>query len=184
MLKRQQELEEARAFNKWLGGRRRPRGAAAPGRCEPADGGRALPGPSAALRARRAQGRRTCSGRSCRAVTLKEMKTLRAHGFSQRPRFEQVVGYLERNEHFYLDDFVQSSEDPNPQPLQHTFLRAIPEEGFRTPAEATDEDLARMRRRRKPLRRGRPGWRPRQILRGAVRLGPNVSWQKTSGPQL
>ena len=60
----------------------------------------------------------------------KEMKTLRAHGFNQRPRFEQVVGYLERNEplpldqpdrkatsfitsHFYLDDFVQSSEDPN-----------------------------------------------------------------------
>ena len=54
----------------------------------------------------------------------KEMKTLRAHGFNQRPRFEQVVGYLERNEplpldqpdrkatsfitsHFYLDDFVQ-----------------------------------------------------------------------------
>ena len=90
------------------------------------------------------------------------MKTLRAHGFSQRPRFEQVAGYLERNEplpldqpdrkattfvtsHFYLDDFVQSSEDPNPQPLQHTPLRAIPEEGFRTPAEATDEDLVRMR---------------------------------------
>ena len=43
--------------------------------------------------------------------------------------------------HFYLDDFVQSSEDPNPQPLQHTPLGAIPEEGFRTPAEA----LARMR---------------------------------------
>ena len=40
---------------------------------------------------------------------------------------------------------MQSSEDPNPQPLQHTPLRAIPEEGFRTPAEATDEDLARMR---------------------------------------
>ena len=91
------------------------------------------------------------------------MKTLRAHGFSQRPRFEQVVGYLERNEplpldqpdrkattfvtsHFYLDDFAQSSEDPNPQPLQHTPLRAIPEEGFRTPAKATHEDvrLARM----------------------------------------
>ena len=64
------------------------------------------------------------------------MKTLRAHGFNQRPRFEQAVGYLERNEplpldqpdrkatsfitsHFYLDDFVQSSEDPNPRPLQH-----------------------------------------------------------------
>ena len=47
--------------------------------------------------------------------------------------------------HFYLDDFVQSSEDPNPQPLQHTPLRAIPEEGFRTPAKATDENLARMR---------------------------------------
>ena len=85
------------------------------------------------------------------------MKTLRAHGFNQRPRFEQVAGYLERNEplldqpdrkatsfvtsHFYLDDFVQSSEDPNPQPLQHTPLQAIPEEGFRTPAEATDEDV-------------------------------------------
>ena len=80
-----------------------PRGAAAPGRCEPADGGRAPPGPSAALRARRAQGRRTCSGRSCRAVTLKEMKTLRAHSFSQRRRFEQVVGYLERNEPLPLD---------------------------------------------------------------------------------
>ena len=61
------------------------------------------------------------------------MKTLRAHGFNQRPRFEQVVDYLERNEplpldqpdskatsfitsHFYLDDFVQSSEGPNPRP--------------------------------------------------------------------
>ena len=87
------------------------------------------------------------------------MKALRAHGFNQRPRFEQVVGYLERNEplpldqpdrkatsfitsHFYLDDFVQSSEDPNPRPLQHTPLQAIPEEGFRTPAEATDEACA------------------------------------------
>ena len=83
------------------------------------------------------------------------MTTLRAHGFNQRPRFEQVVGYLERNEplldqpdrkatspvtsHFYLDDFAQSSEDPNPQPLQHTPLH--PEDGFRTPAEATDKDV-------------------------------------------
>ena len=93
------------------------------------------------------------------------MKTLRAHGFSQRPRFEQVVGYLERNEplpldqpdrkattfvtsHFYLDDFVQSSEDPNPQPLQHTPLRAILEEGFRGhgrglgPRRRKQDDLA------------------------------------------
>ena len=91
------------------------------------------------------------------------MKTLRAHGFNQRPRFEQVVGYLERNEplpldqpdrkatsfvtsHFYLDDFVQSSEDPNPWPLQRTPLQAIPEKGFRTPAEATDEDVRLARR--------------------------------------
>ena len=88
------------------------------------------------------------------------MKTLRAHGFNQRPRFEQVVGYQERNEplldqpgrkatsfvtsHFYLDDFVQSSEDPNPRPLQHTPLH--PEDGFRTPAEATDEDVRLARR--------------------------------------
>ena len=48
--------------------------------------------------------------------------------------------------HFYLDDFVQSSEDPNPQPLQRTPLQAIPEEGFRTPAEATDEDVRLARR--------------------------------------
>ena len=131
-----------------------PRGAAAPGRCEPADGGRAPSGTSAALRARRAQGRRTRSGRSCRAVTHKEMKTLLSHGFNQRPRFEQVVGYLERNEplpldqpdrkattfvtsHFYLDDFVQSSEDPNPQPLQHTPLRGRP--GRRPRGRRADE---------------------------------------------
>ena len=31
------------------------------------------------------------------------MKTLRAHGFNQRPRFEQVVGYLEQNEPLPLD---------------------------------------------------------------------------------
>ena len=86
------------------------------------------------------------------------MNTLRAHGFNQRPRFEQVAGYLERSEplpldhtsfvtsHFYLDDFVQSSEDPNPRPLQHTPLQAIPEDGFRTPAESTDEDVPRGRR--------------------------------------
>ena len=70
---------------------KRQRGAAAPGRREPADGGRAPPGPLAALRvrsARRAQGRQTRSGRSCRAVTLKEIKTLWAHGFSQRPCFD------------------------------------------------------------------------------------------------
>ena len=71
------------------------------------------------------------------------------------------MGYLERNEplpldqpdrkatlfvtsHFYLDDFVQSSEDPNPRPLQHTPLH--PEDGFRTPAEATDEDVRLARR--------------------------------------
>ena len=41
---------------------------------------------------------------------------------------------------------MQSSEDPNPQPLQHTPLQAIPEEGFRTPAEATDEDVRLARR--------------------------------------
>ena len=115
-------------------------GAAAPGRREPADGGRAPPGTPAALRAGRAPGRGTGGGRSC-----------------------ATVGYLERNEplpldqpdrkatsfitsHFYLDDFVQSSEDPNPQPLQHTPLQAIPEEGFRAPAEATDEDVRLARR--------------------------------------
>ena len=74
-----------------------------------------------------------------------------------------TTGWAERNEplpldqpdrkatsfvtsHFYLDDFAQSSEDPNPRPLQHTPLQAIPEEGFRTPAAATDEDVRLARR--------------------------------------
>ena len=51
LLKRYRELEEARAFNNWLGERRQA--PAAPGRREPADGGRAPPGTSAALRAGR-----------------------------------------------------------------------------------------------------------------------------------
>ena len=128
LLKRYRELEEARAFNNWLGEHRQAQ-----------EGqrhldGRAPPGTPAALRAGRAPG---------------------------RPRFEQVVGYLERNEplpldqpdrkatsfvtsHFYLDDFVQSSKDPNPRPLQHTPLH--PEDGFRTPAEVTDEDVRLARR--------------------------------------
>ena len=107
------------------------------------------------------------------------MKTLRAHGFNQRPRFEQVVGYLERNEplpldqpdrkatstsHFYLDGFVQSSEDPNPRPLQHTPLH--PEDGFRTPAEATDEDVR--------LRGGSKGTAEPALLR--------TTWRETPRP--
>ena len=162
LLKRQRELEEARAFNNWLSERR----LAQEGQRHLDDVSRlteAVHRQVPQLRYARAERRGVeRAGRSCRAVTHKEMKTLRSHGFNQRPRFEQVVGYLERNEplpldqpdrkattfvtsHFYLDDFVQSSEDPNLQPLQHTPLRAIPEEGFRTPAEATDEYLARMR---------------------------------------
>ena len=66
------------------------------------------------------------------------------------------MGYLERNEplpldqpdrkatsfvtsHFYQDDFVQSSEDPNSRPLQARPCK-------RTPAEATDEDVRLARR--------------------------------------
>ena len=52
------------------------------------------------------------------------MKTLRAHGFNQRPRFEQVVGYLERNEPYWISRTATSQatspgrfcavhEDPN-----------------------------------------------------------------------
>ena len=63
-------------------------GGAAPGRREPADGGRAPPGTPAALRAGRAW-----NGRRTKLRNGKEMKTLRAHGFNQRPRFEQVVGH-------------------------------------------------------------------------------------------
>ena len=66
------------------------------------------------------------------------MKTLRAHGFNQRPRFEQVVGYLERNEplpldqpdrkatsfvtsHFYTWTILYSPARPQPPaPAAHT----------------------------------------------------------------
>ena len=90
------------------------------------------------------------------------MKTLWAHGFNQRPRFEQVVGYLERNEplldqpdrkatsfvtsHFYLDDFVQSSKGPQPSaPAAHAPASNF-REGFRTTAEARDKDVRLARR--------------------------------------
>ena len=56
------------------------RGAAVPGRREPADGGRAPPGTPAALRARRAPGR---NGWRTKLRNGKEMK--RAHGYNQRP---------------------------------------------------------------------------------------------------
>ena len=159
LLKRYRELEEARAFNNWLGERRQAQ-----------EGQRHLDDVSRLTEAvhrqvpqlRYARAERRGVERAAGEVAQQQMKTLRAHGFNQRPRFEQVVGYLERNEplldqpdrkatsfvtsHFYLDDFVQSSEDPNPQPLQHTPLQAIPEEGFRTPAEATDEDVRLARR--------------------------------------
>ena len=74
--------------------------------------------------------------------------------------------------HFYLDDFVQSSEDPNPQPLQHTPLRAIPEEGFRTRrghGRGLGPDAPR---RRKPLWQGRPRRRPRGRRADEQRSGP------------
>ena len=59
LLKRYQELDETRAFNNWPGERR---GAAAPGRREPADGGRAPPGTPAALRAGQAPGVERAAG--------------------------------------------------------------------------------------------------------------------------
>ena len=149
LLKRQRELEEARAFNNWLGERR----LAQEGQRHLDDVSRlteAVHRQVPQLRYARAERRNVQRAK----LRNSKMKTLRSHGFNQRPRFEQVVGYLERNEplpldqpdrkattfvtsHFYLDDFVQSSEDPNPQPLQHTPLRAIPEEGFRTPTPRT-----------------------------------------------
>ena len=98
-------------------------GAAAPGR-RPADGGRAPPGTPAALRAGRAPERNE-------PLPLDQPD-------------RKATSFV--TSHFYLDDFVQSSEDPNPRPLQHTPLQAIPEEGFRTPAEATDEDVRLARR--------------------------------------
>ena len=72
--------------------------------------------------------RAECRGveRAAGKVAQQQIKTLRAHGFNQRPRFEQVVD-LERNE-------------PLSWPPLHS------EDGFRTPAEATDEDVRLARR--------------------------------------
>ena len=86
------------------------------------------------------------------------MKTLRAHGFNQRPRFEQVVGYLERNEP--CPWISRTARPPRSSRATSTcttlcspartptrsLCSTLPREGFRTPAEATDEDvrLARM----------------------------------------
>ena len=74
----------------------------------------------------------------------KRSQKLRAHGFNQRPRFEQVVGYLERNEPLLDQPDRKATSFVTSQ--QHTPLQAIPEEGFRTPAEATDEDVRLARR--------------------------------------
>ena len=46
LLKRYRELEEARAFNNWLGERRQAGGAAAPGRRGDASGARLQPAPA------------------------------------------------------------------------------------------------------------------------------------------
>ena len=96
LLKRYRELEEARAFNNWRRAQAGAEGAAAPGRREPADRRRPCTAryPSCATRGPS----RGVNGRRTKLRNGKEMKTLRAHGFNQRPRFEQVVGYLERNE--------------------------------------------------------------------------------------
>ena len=143
------------------------RAQAGAGRREPADGGRAPPGAPAALRVRRAPGRG--NKRRTKLRNGKEMKTLRAHGFNQRPRFEQVVGYLDEplpldqpdrkatsfiTSHFYLDDFAQSSEDPNPRPLQRTPLGRLPHS-----RRGHGRGLGADAPRRKPLRR-RPCRRP------------------------
>ena len=134
-------------------------GAAAPGRREPADGGRAPPGTPAALRAGRAPGRGTGGGRSC--ATVNEDTPGRTASTSARALSRWWATWSGTSRCWTSrtarppcssqatstwDDFVQSSEDPNAQPLQHTPLQAIPEEGFRTSAEATDENVRLARR--------------------------------------
>ena len=125
----QRELEEAQAFNAWLGERRLAQ-----------EGQRRLDDVSRLTEAVRRQVPQLCYARAERRGVERAAGEVAA--LLDQPDRKATTFVTS---HFYLDDFVQSSEDPNPQPLQHTPLRAIPEEGFRTPAEATDEDLARMR---------------------------------------
>ena len=181
------------AHQRELGERRLAQEGQRPGRREPADGGSAPPGPSAALCACRAQGRRTRSGRSCRAVTLKEMKTLRAHGFSQRPRFEQVVGYLERNEPLPLDQPDRKAVPPQPLLLGLGRLRAV-QRGPQPAASAAHSPEGDSRRghgrglgpnaprRRKPLWRGRPRRRPRGRRADEQRTGPALHHGPSAQP--
>ena len=92
-MKRCRELE-GRAFNNWLGERRQ----AQEGQRHLDDVSRlteAVHRQVPQLRYARAE-RRGVERRRTKLRNGKEMKTLRAHGFNQRPRFEQVVGYLER----------------------------------------------------------------------------------------
>ena len=115
------------------------------------------------------------------------MKALRAHGFNQCPRFEQVVGYLERNEplpldqpdrkatsfitsHFYLDDFVQSSKDPGPcstRPCRQFPRKASHSRRGHGRGRAPCADAPR----RKPLG-GRPCSRPGGRRADEQRAGP------------
>ena len=116
------------------------------------------------------------------------MKTLRAHGINQRPRFEQVVGYLERNEplpldqpdrkatsfvtsHFYLDDFVQSSEDPNPRPCSTRPCKQFPRKASALPQ--------RPRTRTCALRGGTKGTAEPALLRMTWRTPRPAPWPAT-----
>ena len=63
LLKRYRELEEARAFNNWLGERRQAQ-----------------------------EGQRHLDDVSRLTEAVRRQVPLRAHSFNQRPRFEQVVG--------------------------------------------------------------------------------------------
>ena len=70
------------------------------------------------------------------------MKTLRSHGFNQRPRCPWTSRTARPPRSSRATSTWTISYSPARTPTRSLCsTRAIPEEGFRTPAEATDEDL-------------------------------------------
>ena len=109
----------------------------------------------------------------------KDMKTLRAHGFNQRPRFEQVVGYLEWSEPLPLD---QPDRKATSFVTSHFYLRAV-QRGPQPSASAahagcwstTEPALSRTTGRPAPWRatvRARPPSRSRRSGNGGAGCGP------------
>ena len=149
LLKRYRELEEARAFNNWLGERRQGQ----EGHLDDVS------------RLTEAVHRQVPQLRYARAER-RGVERAAGEGFNQRPRFEQVVGYLERNEPLPLD---QPDRKATSFITSHFYLDA-----------SAGNSRGRLPHSRRPrtrtcaLRRGTKGTAEPALLR--------MTWQETPRP--